>query len=362
MRLTRWTAPAMLALGALLSTAEAQGKGTRESGHGERSAKPAPAPARGGGKGEGQSRSQVAQDRQRGANQARVEKSRGQDRGESRGGERGRSGEVSATERGKAVERGNPSFDRDRLTGRENARARANEVSEAGGLVVGAERRGRLFRTVTVNDLAPRVRVFATSARPAERYLGRAVGLAAMRGLSDDDLVIVRLADRVNVKNRRGDVLLDLDDDKARSLGWWRVVTQDDEGKEGSPSFCRSGAGHPVWGRQWCVDKGFGLGMDNDIRWGRVLDPRDVVFVRPVTEAELRRDALARVLGDIVFNRLAAHALTLGLTDPLTGRWIGETTGPRVLLVNAGGRPVAEIVDTDRDDDVDIFLVALRPW
>lgn len=26
------------------------------------------------------------------------------------------------------------------------------------------------------------------------------------------------------------------------------------------PKFCRSGGGHPVHGRQWCTDKGFGLG------------------------------------------------------------------------------------------------------
>ena len=28
------------------------------------------------------------------------------------------------------------------------------------------------------------------------------------------------------------------------------------------PSFCRSGAGHPVHGRRWCLRKGFGLGRD----------------------------------------------------------------------------------------------------
>lgn len=28
------------------------------------------------------------------------------------------------------------------------------------------------------------------------------------------------------------------------------------------PAFCRSGAGHPVHGRRWCVQKGFGLGRD----------------------------------------------------------------------------------------------------
>lgn len=26
------------------------------------------------------------------------------------------------------------------------------------------------------------------------------------------------------------------------------------------PAFCRSGAGHPVHGRRWCLEKGFGLG------------------------------------------------------------------------------------------------------
>lgn len=38
------------------------------------------------------------------------------------------------------------------------------------------------------------------------------------------------------------------------------------------PSFCRSGAGHPVFGLQWCLNKGFGIGRpgswflrDNDL-------------------------------------------------------------------------------------------------
>src|SRR3569832_970707 len=30
--------------------------------------------------------------------------------------------------------------------------------------------------------------------------------------------------------------------------------------KGGAPAVCRSGAGHPVYGRSWCVEKGFGLG------------------------------------------------------------------------------------------------------
>lgn len=35
------------------------------------------------------------------------------------------------------------------------------------------------------------------------------------------------------------------------------------------PPFCRSGAGHPKHGKQWCIDKGWGLGND-----GRVFDTR----------------------------------------------------------------------------------------
>jgi hypothetical protein len=30
----------------------------------------------------------------------------------------------------------------------------------------------------------------------------------------------------------------------------------------GGPAFCRSGSGHPVFGRQWCREKGFSLGVD----------------------------------------------------------------------------------------------------
>jgi hypothetical protein len=56
------------------------------------------------------------------------------------------------------------------------------------------------------------------------------------------------------------------------------------------------------------------------------------------------------------------HALTLGYTDPLAGTWRSEATGPNVLLVNSGTRPVAELVDTNRDQRSDLMLVALRPW
>jgi hypothetical protein len=63
-----------------------------------------------------------------------------------------------------------------------------------------------------------------------------------------------------------------------------------------------------------------------------------------------------------VFNRLGLHALTLGYTDPLTGVWLGEPTGPRVLRVTSGNVPIAEIYDDNRDDRADALIVALRPW
>ena len=32
--------------------------------------------------------------------------------------------------------------------------------------------------------------------------------------------------------------------------------------KDNGPAFCRSGAGHPVFGREWCREKGWDVGRD----------------------------------------------------------------------------------------------------
>lgn len=58
------------------------------------------------------------------------------------------------------------------------------------------------------------------------------------------------------------------------------------KGKNGKgPAFCRNGEGHPVHGRQWCRDKGFGLGGDyydarRDQRRYESRDRYPVVFFR----------------------------------------------------------------------------------
>ena len=282
--------------------------------------------------------------------------------------------------------RGNPSVargeERERSDDLNRGRARAAEVRELGGAVAGpaemanakagrkafksSMKSGKFFRAFDSDDSPEAFRAFALSPRLSERYAGRLASLAIARGLPENMLVITPSgSDRVVVTNANGLVLLDLDEQRARNLGGWQVVAlndDDDRDREGSPAFCRSGAGHPNWGRQWCVDKGFGLGSDNDLRWGRAVSVQDVILRPRNTTGDLTRDVLASVLGDVVFNRLAAHALTLGLAEPLMGRWAVEPSGRRVLLVNSGTVPVAEVVDSNKDDRADVLLVALKPW
>ena len=221
-------------------------------------------------------------------------------------------------------------------------------------------KRGHFSRAMRVNEMNSHVRRFAMSERAQERVAAGALARGMARGLRDGDVVITPAGNRVHLVNRSGVLLVDLDDAHARNLGAWRVDPIDGE-KEGAPSFCRSGAGHPVWGRQWCVDKGFGLGNAQDTRWGAVRDVNDI-DIRRVDSGTLARSVLIDILGNVVFNRLGLHAVTLGYTEPLVGTWMGDDSGPRVLRISSGGAPVAEIVDVNRDNRADNLVVALRAW
>jgi hypothetical protein len=216
-------------------------------------------------------------------------------------------------------------------------------------------------RVIQVNELKPALKRYAASNRAPERIAAGALARAYARGLGDDQVIIRPNGDRVALLNRSGIVLVNLDDN-ARNLGGWRVTPYDDDVKSGAPAFCRSGAGHPVWGREWCFDKGFGIGNDRDWRWGRTTDVGDIIFRQEPNRADLVRDALVGVLGDVVFNRLGLHAVTLGYSEPLTGVWLGEPSGPRVLRLSSGVTPIAEIYDADRDNRADALVVALRAW
>ena len=245
--------------------------------------------------------------------------------------------------------------------------ARAGQSQKASPARVIDERvkvsgRGRFTRDLRISDVRPSARRFVASNRAAEYVTGGAIAYAFARGTPENALLITPAGRDVSVRNRKGDLLLDMDDDRARNLGVWQVSPLNDQVKGGAPSFCRSGQGHPVWGRQWCLDKGFGLGTQQNVRWGSTRDIGDIILGRRPSSGILSRDALLSVLGPVAFDRLALHALTLGYTDPLTGRWRSEATGPNVLLVNSGTWPIAELVDTNRDQRSDLMLVALRPW
>jgi len=225
----------------------------------------------------------------------------------------------------------------------------------------GRGRANRFERSFAVDDVKPKLRRYAASNRANQRIAAGALSRGQARGLGDDDIFIREDGDRISLFNRGGALLLAMDDDRARDLGNWRVRPYYDEVKSGAPAFCRSGEGHPVFGREWCLQKGFGLGDYRDLRWGRTTDVRDVIF-RQVDRGTLARAVLIDVLGDVVFNRLGLHALTLGYSDPLSGVWLGEPAGPQVLRVTAGDYPIAEFYDGDRDNRADALVVALRPW
>jgi hypothetical protein len=155
--------------------------------------------------------------------------------------------------------------------------------------------------------------------------------------------------------------------------GWWdwahrdliEVQRRGSDVRGGGPPFCRTGQGHPVHGRRWCLDRGFGLGS------GRVFDGRwdrrgwEDIVLRVPRERDRRRGALDRgglidVLGDVVFRRLAAESAGLGAGEPLVGRWIEPERGASVLQIRSGRIPIAELSDLNGSGRVDVVLIA-RP-
>ncbi|HUP88209.1 MAG TPA: hypothetical protein VM100_02595 [Longimicrobiales bacterium] len=125
------------------------------------------------------------------------------------------------------------------------------------------------------------------------------------------------------------------------------VATQ----KAGSPSFCRSGTGHPKFGRAWCIEKGFGLGSN---AWNRTVWS-DVTF------RTHRTPTIGEVLSSGVLNRLNNYATTtLHLRTPLVGTWLTPDIGGRVYLVRSGTTQVAEFVDTNGDGRAEYVLLSNR--
>jgi hypothetical protein len=149
--------------------------------------------------------------------------------------------------------------------------------------------------------------------------------------------------------------------DRQRDDRWRDVVIRPSDQRfatrGGAPAFCRSGEGHPVWGRQWCLDMGFGLGHEYGL-WGTArMD--GIVFREPRfdTRDRLTERVLSDVLGGVVFGRLETRRSALGVTDPLVGYWAPRETSGAVLFVNAGTVPIAEFVDRTGDGRVDLVVL-----
>jgi hypothetical protein len=195
------------------------------------------------------------------------------------------------------------------------------------------------------------------SNRSGANALQNALSRGRTRGLAADAVNVRTANGRVRLQNRRGDVLMDMDENRARDLGNWQLRRMGDrQPGANAPAFCRSGAGHPVHGREWCMDKGFGLGSRSGTMWSRG-SIEDVVFRRRTDGDRLDRGGLAGVLGDIVFGRLALQSVALGYDQPLMGVWVAQPEGPRILRVRSGEHEVAEFVDRDRDDRVEVLYV-----
>lgn len=125
------------------------------------------------------------------------------------------------------------------------------------------------------------------------------------------------------------------------------------------PPFCRNGQGHPVHGRQWCRDKGFGLGSGS-ARW-EDRGWEDIILGSPRRgdrrQRTMDQGGLIDVLGDVVLGRLDGERRRLGGRAALEGRWLDLRQGGRVLQIRSGNVPVAELSDLDGDGRVDVTLV-----
>lgn len=179
--------------------------------------------------------------------------------------------------------------------------------------------------------------------------------------LSGDDDVRVVIGERdTDRRRRRGD---------RRDRSTWEHRRDRDprhrqrDRRRGAPAFCRSGEGHPVHGRRWCIDKGFGLGSRSyqqrgsrweQHRWDDVILSRRLLQRRDVLDAR----ALNDVLGRRALQRLVRHQRDRhGTRAPLRGRFVTTRRDALVLQVRAGRLPLAEFVDHDRDRRVDVVLL-----
>jgi hypothetical protein len=144
-------------------------------------------------------------------------------------------------------------------------------------------------------------------------------------------------------------VVRDRDDDR------WDDRNGKNKNKKGKgPAFCRNGEGHPVHGREWCRQKGFGTGYGSYDRvdWGDVVLRRG----RYDTRRDMSRGTLENILGSVVLGRFDRQRSRLGYSQPLYGRWVDSDQGS-VLRLLSGNQPIAQLIDRNRDGRADLVLL-----
>ena len=167
--------------------------------------------------------------------------------------------------------------------------------------------------------------------------------------------------DDVDWRDRDGDRddgrLDDRDGDWQRSTSQ-RTRSRSERGN--GPSFCRSGRGHPVFGWDWCRERGWDRTSSSryPVRWERRTWD-DVIFRREDRKPSLGRDDLGGILGDVVFGRVDTRRREMGAPGDWLGRWV-DTRGGRELWITAGGIPIARLVDQNGDRRVDSVFLAER--
>lgn len=149
--------------------------------------------------------------------------------------------------------------------------------------------------------------------------------------------------------------------------------------RQPGPPFCRSGTGHPVFGMEWCRERGFAPQAAPDRRYERNRRSRERARRRKgerrwyeqhrrernITydgrrqhqDARLTAARLEDVLGPRTLAGLERLARRFGNDSALTGRWVGDRE-KRVLRIQAGPQMLAELIDHDRDGQVDRTLLA----
>lgn len=151
-------------------------------------------------------------------------------------------------------------------------------------------------------------------------------------------------------------VILDGEPERARRGPPGRDRGRQARSEAPGPAFCRTGEGHPVFGRRWCLQKGFRLGDDV---WRRG-DIGDVLLGDAGGRERAEDPDLVEILGDVILGRLR-EASGLDGRRELVGRWVRSSSGDaRVLQLRSGARPVAELTDLEGDGRVDVLLIA-RP-